>query len=111
MQRSLPGNLKGLARKERGLDRVEKLIELYEPFILYNEQIFEADHVMALSAGLPENERATFGYDPLIDWWHYWINIHIPALRKWSYPLIVGRPLETPVLRQFRMPESSMSAR
>ncbi len=41
------------------------------------------------------NERATFGYDARsIDWWDYWINVHIPALRKWCYPLIEGRPLE-----------------
>lgn len=82
------------ARKERGLDRVEKLIELYEPFILHNEHVFEAENVVLLSEALPPDEKAAFGYDPLsIDWWEYWINIHIPALRKWSYPLIEGRPL------------------
>ena len=45
-----------------------------------------------LSAALPpENERALFAYDPeSIDWWDYWINIHIPALRSWCYPLIEG---------------------
>ena len=43
----------------------------------------------------PEDEKAAFGYDTRsIDWWDYWINIHIPALRKWTYPLIEGRPLE-----------------
>ena len=31
-----------LARAERDLERVEKLIELYEPFILHNEQVFES---------------------------------------------------------------------
>jgi long-chain acyl-CoA synthetase len=82
-------------RAERGLDRVEKLIELYEPFILHNEHVFEAEHVALLSEALPPEERQAFGYDALsIDWWEYWINIHIPALRKWSYPLIEGRPLE-----------------
>jgi len=43
---------------------------------------------------VPE-ERAAFGCDPaLIDWPEYWIETHIPALRKWSYPLIEGRPIE-----------------
>src|SRR6202011_5485903 len=68
-----------LARQERDLARVEKLIELYEPFILHNEQVFESDNVQLLSASLPEDERAAFRYDPSsIDWWEYWINIHIP---------------------------------
>ena len=31
----------------------------------------------------------------LIDWWDYWINIHIPALRKWCYPLIEGHAVES----------------
>ena len=80
------------ARHERDLEWVEKLIELFEPFILHNQHVFEAENVMLLSAALPEKERADFGYDPYsIDWWDYWINIHIPALRRWSYPLLEGR--------------------
>jgi thioester reductase-like protein len=93
-----------LARQERDLARVEKLIELYEPFILHNEQVFECDNVELLSAELPESERAAFGYEPRsIDWWEYWIQIHIPALRKWVYPLIEGRAPEPTPRRHFRL--------
>jgi long-chain acyl-CoA synthetase len=91
-----------LARQERDLTRVEKLIELYEPFILHNEQVFESDNVQLLSAFLPEDERKAFGYDPSsIDWWDYWINIHVPALRRWVYPLIEGRAPESRARRVF----------
>jgi hypothetical protein len=97
-----------LARAERDLERVEKLIDLYEPFILHNEQIFEADNVQLLSACLPEEERETFGYEPgMIDWWDYWINIHVPALRRWVYPLIEGQPVETREKRELHLPEPS----
>ncbi|HET9401421.1 MAG TPA: SDR family oxidoreductase [Candidatus Acidoferrales bacterium] len=93
-----------MARAERDLGRIEKLIELYEPFILHNEQVFEADHAQLLSESLPENERAQFGYDPdSIDWWDYWINIHVPALRKWCYPLIEGRSLEAQPKRSVQL--------
>jgi len=95
-----------LARQERDLARIEKLIQLYEPFILYNEQIFESDNVQLLSDSLPESERALFNFDPSsIDWWNYWINIHIPALRKWCYPLMEGRPPEPRPHRQFSFAE------
>ncbi len=91
----LPLKKTPLARAERNLERVEKLIKLFEPFILHNEHDFAADNVERLSHPLPENEQAAFGYHTRsIDWWDYWINIHIPALRKWTYPLIEGRPLE-----------------
>ncbi|MBZ5693740.1 MAG: SDR family oxidoreductase [Acidobacteriia bacterium] len=85
-----------LARQERDLEKVIKLIALFEPFILDNDHVFEAANVERLSAALPAEEQAAFGYDARsLDWWDYWINVHIPALRKWCYPLIEGRPPET----------------
>jgi long-chain acyl-CoA synthetase len=84
-----------LARAERDLIRAEKLIELYEPFILHNEHVFECENARLLSAALAPEERALFDFAPeSIDWWDYWINVHIPALRRWCYPLMEGRPLE-----------------
>jgi hypothetical protein len=84
-----------LARQERDLEKVIKLIALFEPFILLNDHVFEAENVERLSAALPPGELADFGYDSRsLDWWDYWINVHIPALRKWCYPLIEGRQLE-----------------
>jgi len=85
-----------LARAERDLIRAEKLIELYEPFILHNEHVFECENARLLSAALPPEEQLLFGFAPeSIDWWDYWINVHIPALRRWCYPLMEGRPLES----------------
>jgi len=93
-----------LARQERDLVRVEKLIELYEPFILHNEQVFESQNVQLLSAALPNCERTAFSYDPMsVDWWDYWVNIHVPALRRWVYPLIEGRPMEVRAHRAFSL--------
>jgi alcohol-forming fatty acyl-CoA reductase len=84
-----------LARQERELEKVIKLVALFEPFILENDHVFEAANIERLSAALPADERPEFGYDARsLDWWHYWINVHIPALRKWCYPLIEGRPQE-----------------
>lgn len=97
-----------LARTERELERVEKLIELYLPFILHNEHVFEADNVQLLSEALPPEEKEAFGYDATtLDWWEYWINIHVPALRKWVYPLIEGRAPEARPRRSFHLPVPS----
>jgi fatty acyl-CoA reductase len=84
-----------LAKAERDLGRAEKLIDLYEPFILHNQHVFECENARLLSTSLPEEEKKLFDFAPeKIDWWDYWINIHIPALRRWCYPLMEGRPLE-----------------
>jgi long-chain acyl-CoA synthetase len=84
------------AKAERDLIRAEKLIELYEPFILHNEHVFECENARLLSAALPPEERELFDFTPeAVDWWDYWINVHIPALRRWCYPLMEGRALES----------------
>ncbi len=99
---------KPLAKTERNLERVEKLVGLFEPFILHNEHDFVADNVEKLSQALPLEEKEIFGYNTAgLDWWEYWINIHIPALRRWTYPLIEGRPLEARAPRLLHMPERS----
>ena len=101
-----------LAKAERDLNRAEKLIELYEPFILHNEHVFECENARLLSAALSEDERAVFAFEPeAIDWWDYWINVHVPALRRWCYPLMEGRPLEARPPRDVGWgPESSTTA-
>ena len=107
----LPLRKPPLARAERNLERVEKLIQLFEPFILMNEHDFVADNVEKLSYALAPEEKATFGYRTnAIDWWEYWINIHIPALRKWTYPLIEGRPLEARPAREFQFSPAQLSS-
>src|SRR5262250_305525 len=103
---SLPLKKAPLTKAERNLEKVEKLIELFEPFILHNEHDFVAENVEKLSQALVADERADFAYDTAsLDWWDYWINIHIPALRKWTYPLIEGRPLEARPARKLQTPE------
>ncbi len=100
----LPLKKAPLAKTERSLERVEKLIELFEPFILLHEHDFTAENIEKLSYALVPEERDQFGYDTRsLDWWEYWINIHIPALRRWTYPLIEGRPLEARPPRTFQL--------
>jgi long-chain acyl-CoA synthetase len=100
----LPLKKAPLVKTERNLERVEKLIELFEPFILLNEHDFVAENIEKLSHALVPEERGAFVYDTRsLDWWEYWINIHIPALRRWTYPLIEGRHLEARAPRNFQL--------
>jgi long-chain acyl-CoA synthetase len=100
----LPLKRAPLVKTERNLERVEKLIELFEPFILLNEHDFTAENIEKLSFALVPEEQNQFGYNTRsLDWWEYWINIHIPALRRWTYPLIEGRSLEPRPPRTFQL--------
>ena len=105
----LPLKRAPLVKTERNLERVEKLIELFEPFILLNEHDFIAENIEKLSYALVQEERHQFGYDTRsLDWWDYWINIHIPSLRRWTYPLIEGRSLEPRPPRTFQLAPANM---
>ena len=107
----LPLKRAPLVKTERNLERVEKLIELFEPFILLNEHDFTAENIEKLSYALVPEESEQFGYDTRsLDWWEYWINIHIPALRRWTYPLIEGRPLEPRPPRMFQLAPANLDA-
>jgi long-chain acyl-CoA synthetase len=107
----LPLKKAPLVKTERSLERLEKLIELFEPFILLNEHDFAAENIEKLTYALAPEEKDIFGYDTCtLDWWEYWINIHIPALRRWTYPLIEGRPLEARPPRCFQLAPASGDA-
>jgi alcohol-forming fatty acyl-CoA reductase len=101
------GGRRPLAKAEKALRRVQDLIDLYEPFLLDNEPVFDVTHAELLSAALPEDERDTFAFEVRhLDWYDYWVNVHIPALRRWSFPLIEGRrpPAAAPPVRPDAVP-------
>ena len=63
----LPLKKTPLARAERNLEKVEKLIELFEPFILHNEQDFVADNVEKLSYALAQEREGRIRVRHAID--------------------------------------------
>lgn len=73
------------------LDTIERLIELYIPFIYENFFVFSTDALLRHQVVEPE-----FRFDPRdLDWRRYWIDVHIPGLRKWCYPLIENKTPES----------------
>src|SRR5258708_37860709 len=76
---------KPLAKTERNLERVEKLVGLFEPFILHNEHDFVADNVEKLSQALAPEEKETFGYDTAgVGWGGDLVEHHNSALSGWA---------------------------
>jgi long-chain acyl-CoA synthetase len=91
----LPEKLRAKARKlddrldraDKKLEQIEAMIELYLPFMYESFHVFECAAVGRTPALEPE-----FRFEPeVIDWRKYWIEVHIPGLRRWAFPLIEGR--------------------
>ena len=62
------------------VDAAMQYVELYG---LYTEceAIYQVDHLLALGASLPPDDRAAFNTDPRsVDWEHYVTQIHLPSI-------------------------------
>lgn len=81
---------------ERLGSRMDDVLAMYQPFIHDNAYQFVTDNIERLSAELSESDRNAFGFDlGSLDWRDYWLNVHIPGLEKWCFPILRGeRPSE-----------------
>lgn len=90
----LRAELKKLGAKSDRIDRrlsiVEKVVDTYKPFISDNRQVFACDELVGLAVDDP-----FFHYEPRqLDWRRYWIDQHMPGLRRWSFKLIENEKIE-----------------
>ena len=94
----LPGGLSkqasSLAKLTRVADKnlkgVERLIELFKPFTTENWQVYRADALATHGV-----EEPAFRFEPEeLDWLPYWTDVHMPGLRRWSFPEMEGKSVE-----------------
>jgi nucleoside-diphosphate-sugar epimerase len=86
-------------RLHRMVSTVEQIWKLYQPFIHDHDYEFVTEAVRRRTAELTASERARFGWDlEELDWRHYWMDVEIPGLDKWSLPELKGQdvPLDPP---------------
>ena len=71
-------------------DRIElarSLVEVYRPYIQELVYTFHCKNIRALYQRLKPADAEMHPYKPeAIDWQDYWINIHLPGLRRYSFP-------------------------
>jgi long-chain acyl-CoA synthetase len=80
-----------LARVDAALGRIERISELFAPFIQQHDRRFAVDRAAAASRALPVGERERFGFDvEALDWPAYWIDVQYPGLCAWCFPLALG---------------------
>lgn len=61
----------------------EEHYKIFRPFIVDNNFVFRTDNTRALFSRI--HDGLTFTPQE-IDWYDYWLNVHIPGLLKWVFP-------------------------
>src|SRR6266516_7042639 len=78
------------------VDRVEEItretteaFEMFRPFMIENAYVFRSDNVRSLFARIRQEEQSLLTWYPeKFDWYDYWMNIHLPGLKKWVFPTL-----------------------
>jgi nucleoside-diphosphate-sugar epimerase len=91
LPRKLRAKLQRLVKRVHSADedfaQIEKLVGLYLPFMYESYYVFESRALDRHPALEPE-----FRWGPaLYDWRSYWLQVHMPGLRRWAFPLIEGK--------------------
>src|SRR5580765_5897430 len=67
----------------------KEAFEMFNPFTYENAYVFRSDNVRALFNRISEDERQLLTWNPeKFDWYDYWLNIHMPGLKKWVLPTL-----------------------
>jgi long-chain acyl-CoA synthetase len=81
-----------LAQAKDAVDRFESFTregeehyETFRPFIVDNNYVYRTDNVRALFARIPSKDALVFAPET-IDWYDYWLRVHLPGLQKWVFP-------------------------
>jgi len=77
-----------------GLGRLQRMLDLYRPFIHDHDWVFDNERARGLTLRLSPEDRSRWGWivDD-IDWRAYWLDVLYPGLATWSLPILEGRPV------------------
>ncbi|MGH7886280.1 MAG: SDR family oxidoreductase, partial [Candidatus Binatia bacterium] len=91
-------------RVKTTVDRVQEItqetteaFELFRPFTIENAYVFRSDNIRSLFERIRKDEQSLLTWNPeKFDWYDYWINIHLPGLKKWVFPTLEEDMREQP---------------
>ena len=83
-------------RVKSSIERVEEVtretdeaFDMFRPFTIENAYVFRSDNIRSLFERISEDERTLLDWSPeKIDWYNYWLHIHLPGLTKWVFPTL-----------------------
>ncbi len=88
----LGGAVRDVQRRVRDLDRFveesERHYRTFKPFIAGEKFIFRADNTHDLFSRLEGHEGKLHFAPQELDWYDYWLHVHLPGLQRWVFPTL-----------------------
>ncbi|MBL8152255.1 MAG: AMP-binding protein, partial [Blastocatellia bacterium] len=76
-------------RVEKFTERTTEAFDLFRPFMVENKYVFRSNNIRDLVARINEAEKPLLPWlSSSLDWYEYWLNIHVPGLEKWVFPTL-----------------------
>lgn len=72
------------AKYERKWGQIENLMDIFQPFIHDHHQIYLTDHLRRIQVQEKDLEFNPNSWQ----WPTYWVDVHMPGLRRWCFPMI-----------------------
>lgn len=97
----------GRALREAG-ELMDRLVQLYRPYSTELDYRFSIRNIRALLDLLQPEDRSCHRFEPeKIDWRHYWIDVHLPGLQRWSFPELQARLEQRRAQSRILIPDGS----
>ncbi len=95
LAKQLTNGQKAVNTADKQLKGIERMVDLFQPFIHDNTWTFAAQNLVKRDVVEPEWRFSIKS----VDWRSYWKGTQVPGLRKWCFPQFEGKDVEkyTPV--------------
>src|SRR6267378_4106569 len=78
------------------VDRLEEIthetteaFEIFRPFTNENAYVFRSDNLRSLFSRIRKDEEGLLVWNPeSLDWYDYWLHVHLPGLKEWVFPTL-----------------------
>ncbi|MEM6731838.1 MAG: SDR family oxidoreductase, partial [Myxococcota bacterium] len=82
-------------RVKKDGDQIDKVLDLFLPFVSDNKYVFRTEHSRELMQRIPAEHRLDFDPDRF-RWRDYFLNVHVPGLERWVFPRLEEELAEKP---------------
>src|SRR5882762_107210 len=78
-----------VTRLEEITHETTEAFEIFRPFTNENAYVFRSDNLRSLFSRIRKDEEGLLVWNPeSLDWYDYWLHVHLPGLKEWVFPTL-----------------------